>query len=306
MDAAGRLLAARHRAQREAEPLLPPRYEEPSAAAALVAELAAGADASGSVALRDGRVVGYLLGAPRPGPVWGEHVWVELAGHAVEEPEDLRDLYGAAAARWVEQGWVRQYALAPAHDAALLDAWSRVGFGQQHAHGLMAVPDVPWPDGTRLAREDDVDALLALAPLLAEHQAATPTFAGVERSETPEDELRAEILEDIAKPEVGDVVVERDGRVVGSFQLVPVELSATHSGVGRPEGAAFLGWGATDPAVRGSGAGLALMDASWAWARERGHETMVVDWRVTNLLASRFWPGRGFRTTFLRLYRHIP
>jgi hypothetical protein len=27
---------------------------------------------------------------------------------------------------------------------------------------------------------------------------------------------------------------------------------------------------------------------------------------VTNLLASRFWPRRGFRTTFLRVYRSIP
>jgi GNAT superfamily N-acetyltransferase len=260
---------------------------------------------SGAVALRDGRVVGYLVGAPRPSPIWGEHVWVELAGHAVEEPEDLRDLYGAAAAAWVERGWVRQYAMAPAHDPALLDAWSRVGFGQQHAHGVMEVPTAAWPEGTRLAAAEDVDALLALTPLLAEHQAASPTFAPAPPPQGPE-ELRAEILEDLAAPEVGDVVVERDGRVVGSFQLVPVEMSSAHTGLGRPEGAAFLGWGATDPAVRGSGAGLALMEASWAWARERGHEAMVVDWRVTNLLASRFWPARGFRTTFLRLYRHIP
>lgn len=305
VGAAGELLAARHRAHRQAEPLLPPRYEEPAAAAELVAELAAGENVSGTVALRDGRVVGYLLGAPRPHPVWGEHVWVELAGHAVEEPEDLRDLYGAAAARWVEEGRVRQYALAPAHDPVLLDAWSRVGFGQQHAHGIMEVPEASWPEGTRLAREDDVDALIALTPLLPDHQAEAPTFAASPQPGPPE-ELRAEILEDLAKPEIGDVVVERDGRVIGSFQLVPVELSSTHSGVGRPDGAAFLGWGATDPAVRGSGAGVALMEASWAWARERGHEVMVVDWRVTNLLASRFWPARGFRTTFLRVYRHIP
>ena len=33
---------------------------------------------------------------------------------------------------------------------------------------------------------------------------------------------------------------------------------------------------------------------------------MTTDWRVTNLLASRFWPKRGFRPTFLRLYRSIP
>jgi hypothetical protein len=33
---------------------------------------------------------------------------------------------------------------------------------------------------------------------------------------------------------------------------------------------------------------------------------MVTDWRVTNLLSSRFWPKRGFRPVFLRLYRSIP
>ena len=302
MEAAGELLAARHRAHRQTEPLLPARYEKPAAAAELVRELAGG---DGAVALRDGRLVGYLVGAPRPNPVWGEHVWVELAGHAVEQAEDLRDLYGAAAARWVEQGWVRQYAMAPAHDPELLDAWYRTGFGQQHAHGVTEVPETTWPEGTRLAREDDVDALVVLSPLLSDHQAGSPTFAPTPPGESS-DELRAEILEDLARPEVGDVVVERDGRVVGSFQLVPVETSSSHSGVGRPDGAAFLGWGATDPAVRGSGAGLALMEASWAWARERGHDVMVVDWRVTNLLASRFWPARGFRTTFLRLYRHVP
>ena len=62
----------------------------------------------------------------------------------------------------------------------------------------------------------------------------------------------------------------------------------------------------TRPEARGSGAGVALTEACFAWARRRGYETMVSDWRVTNLLASRFWPRRGFRTSFLRLYRSIP
>jgi ribosomal protein S18 acetylase RimI-like enzyme len=305
VDAAGELLAGRHREHRAAEPLLPPRYEEPGAATAEVEALVRDG-AAGAVALRDGRVVGYLLGAPRPNPVWGEHVWVELAGHAVEEPEDLRDLYGAAAAGWVERGWVRQYALVPAHDGDLLGAWYRVGFGQQHAHGVTAVPDATWPDGTRLAREEDVDALVALTPLLPDHQAGAPTFSGVPTAAPDEDELRADILAGLGKPELGELVVERGGRVVGCFELVPVERSPMHAGLARPEGAAYLDWAATDPAVRGSGAGLDLMQGAWAWARERGHEVMVTDWRVTNLLASRFWPARGFRTTFLRLYRHIP
>jgi hypothetical protein len=33
---------------------------------------------------------------------------------------------------------------------------------------------------------------------------------------------------------------------------------------------------------------------------------MVIDWRVANLLASRFWERRGFRPSFFRLSRSIP
>ena len=305
VPAAGELLAARHRAHRAAEPLLPERYEDPAEAQREVEALVALESSSGSVALRDGRAVGYLLGAPRPNPIWGEHVWVEYAGHAVEQPEDIRDLYGAAARRWVDEGHVRHYAHVPASDRELVEAWSRVSFGQQHAGGIREVPDTTWPKGVRLAEERDVDALVALAPLLPEHQSLAPTFAGGLPAEDP-DELRAEILEDLAKPEIGDLVAERDGHIVGTFQLVPVELSSVHAGLARPDGAALLGWAATDPAVRGSGAGVALTDGAFAWARERGHAVMVTDWRVTNLLSSRFWPARGFRETFLRLYRHVP
>jgi GNAT superfamily N-acetyltransferase len=302
---AGALLAARHRRHRAVEPLLPPRYEDPAAAAAEVEELARAEGASGAVALRDGRLVGYLLGAPRPQPVWGANVWIELAGHAVEEAEDVRDLYAAAAERWFAEELVRQYALVPAGDSALLSAWSRICFGQQHAHGVREVPEAEWPPGVRLAEDRDIDALVELSPLIVDHQAGAPVFGiGVPR-ETPE-EIRADIAEDLPKPEIGDLVLERDGRIVGAFQLVPVELSSVHSGLARPEGAALLGWAATDPRVRGSGAGLALTEASFAWARGRGHDIMVTDWRVTNLLSSRFWPARGFRETFLRLYRHIP
>ena len=212
---AGTLLAARQRAQRRTEPLLPERYEDPAAAQEEVAALWRSDGVSGAVALRNGRVVGYLVGAPRPNPIWGDHVWVELAGHAVDAPEDVRDLYGTAAGRWVDEGRVRHYVMAPAHDAALLRAWSRVGFGQQHAHGVREVPESEWPVGVRRAEERDVDALVALTPALRDHQAHSPVFADGLPTEDPAG-LRDEILEDLAKPEVGELVVERDGRIVGA------------------------------------------------------------------------------------------
>ena len=305
IPSAGDLLAERHRAHRTAEPLLPERYEDPAAAAAEVEALAGSEHASGAVALRGGRVVGYLLGIRKDDQRWGPNVWVESAGHAVAEAEDLRDLYADAAERWFEEGRVRHYALVPGSDAALVDAWWRAGFGQQHAGGIREVPDVAWPDNVRRATEDDLDVLVELSPVIADLQALAPVFGAVERNET-EAELRADLLADMRKPEIGELVVEQDGRVVGAFEIVPVELSSVHVSLARPEGAALLGWAATFPGVRGSGAGVALTEGAFAWARERGHETMVTDWRVTNLLSSRFWPKRGFRETFLRLYRHIP
>ena len=306
LDAGGELLAARHRAHRAAEPLLPLLYEDPAAARDEVEALLALEGASGTVALRDGEVVGYLLGVRKSDETWGANVWVELAGHAVREPEDLRDLYAAAARVWVDEDErPRHYVLVPAADRTLVEAWSRVGFGQQHAYGIQTVPEGRWPEGVRLATEADVEALLDIDPFLSDHQAQAPVFARGLPKDSRE-ELRAEILADLGKEEIGDLVVERDGRIVGAFQLVPVELSGVHTGLARPDGAVLLGWAATLPEVRGSGAGLALTEASFAWAHGRGHETMVTDWRVTNLLSSRFWPARGFRTTFLRLYRHIP
>lgn len=301
LDDAPALLEERHRRHRAAEPLLGDSFDFRAEIEALLS-----ADgASGVVGTRDGRVVGYLLGIAKDEARWGPNVWIEAAGHAAEDAEDIRDLYERAAARWFDEGRNRHYVLAPAAEGPLLDAWNRLSFGQQHAMGIREIPEVPWPAGVRLATEDDIDVLVELSPLLADHQARAPVFGiGLPR-ESPE-EIRAELLEDLPKPEIGDLVAEQDGRIVGAFQLAPVELSSTHSGLARPEGAVLLAWAATRPEVRGSGAGVGLTEASFAWAREQGYTTMVTDWRVTNLLSSRFWPSRGFRLSFLRLYRSIP
>jgi ribosomal protein S18 acetylase RimI-like enzyme len=301
LEAAGDLLAARHRLHRQAEPLL----TEPADYRAEVQMLAEGEGASGAVAMREERVVGSLLGVRKSDAAWGPNVWVDPAGHAAEEAEDLRDLYAAAAGRWVDEGRTRHYAMAPATDAPLVEAWYRLSFGQQHAFGAREIPEDPGPTvGTRLAGPDDVDAIVELAPTLPDYQDLSPVFAQAPREN--EDELRAEISEDLKNPEIANIVAEVDGRVVGNLVVCPVTLSAAHSGVLRIDGSVLLAYAATAPAARGLGAGVAMTNAGFAWARERGYQTMVVDWRVTNLLSSRFWPRRGFRETFLRLYRSIP
>jgi predicted N-acetyltransferase YhbS len=304
LDTAGSLLAARHRTHRAAEPLLSQRFEDPEAARAEVASLLAQEHASGAVALREGELVGFLLGTRKDDQMWGANAWVEAAGYAADEPELVRDLYAFASQRWVDEGRTRHYALVPALDDQLAP-WFRLSFGAQHAHGIKEVDAQVWPAGTRRAEQRDIEALTELAPLIFDYQARAPVFSGIELHEDA-DELRAMIAADIANDELGELVYERDGRIVATFELVPVESGSMHRALAQPDRAALLGFAASLPEVRGSGAGVALTEAAFAWAHEQGYATMVTDWRETNLLSSRFWPARGFRRTFLRLYRSIP
>ncbi len=72
-----------------------------------------------------------------------------------------------------------------------------------------------------------------------------------------------------------------------------------------PTDAVYLASTAIVPAVRGSGVGVALTEHVLNWARDAGYSSVVTNWRMTNLLASRFWPARGFRPVFHRLHRAV-
>ena len=309
LEDAARLLAARHARQRQAEPLLQERFERPEAALEELRAAWRSEGASGAVATRDGRVVGYLFGAPRDPETWGENVWVGAAGHAAQEAEDVRDLYAGAAGRWVDEGRMRHYALVPATDAELLDAWVRVGFGRQQAHAHQEVPeqtDVGPAEGLEIRepREEDVEELLPVDVALAAHQREAPVFSG--RPLPSDDELREEWRSTLAGDEENVLVGFLDGRPVACWSICAAELFRHFSGLMQPERSAYLAFASTLPEVRGSGIGVALTTACLAAAAEQGYTAMATDWRVTNLLASRFWPRRGFRTTFFRLYRSIP
>ncbi|MCZ7588100.1 MAG: GNAT family N-acetyltransferase [Gaiella sp.] len=306
---AARLLAERHRAHRLVEPGLDPRYEAAEAARAEIEALFGSDGASGAAAIAGDRLDGFLLGRPREAS-WGPNVWVEPAGHAVAEPELVRDLYAAAAERWVADGLTSHYAVVPASDPALVDAWFRLGFGHQHVHAIREArpagePSEP-PPGlvVRLASRDDLDALARLELALPEHQALSPVFS---RLPLPSlEETRAEYDADFDDPQFTTYVVERHGEIVGSAVACPVEVSPAHTSLARAPGAGLLGFAAVLPEARGSGAGRLLGETVLAWARETGRRWVVTDWRMTNLLSSRAWPRLGFRPTFYRLFRAIP
>jgi ribosomal protein S18 acetylase RimI-like enzyme len=299
IEPAATLLEERHRRHREAEPLLPAEIDFRAEIEALWKK-----DGASGVFAEDG----YLLGTPLD-ESWGPNVWIEVAGHAVRNPELVRDLYASAAAGWVDAGLTRHYALVPAADSELVDAWFRLGFGQQQAHGIREVPaetQVEVPAGFSIRGTDpaDVEGLIDVDLALPAHQTLSPVFS--ERSRTSRDESRREWESTFAETDEEILIGYKGDRPVACWSIVAAELSRHYYGPALPPNACYLAFAVTLPEARGSGIGVALTDACFARAGELGYETIVTDWRVTNLLASRFWPRRGFRTSFLRLYRSIP
>ena len=284
---AARLLAERFAAQLRAEPLLPEIDDFHDHVP----------DEDGLVATRGGDAVAYLAGA-----VEDDTAWVRFGGVAASEPEAVRDLFAAMAERW---NVARFQVFVPASDDELRDAFFRLGFGCQAAFAVRETESAARVDfgGTiRPSTPDDLEAAARFDEILWRHQARTPSFSG--RAVPDRDHFREEwsTLWDEVDEFPAHFVAERDGHVVGHALLYR-----------RPEGDLRvpahnidLAHAATLEEVRGSGVGLALTAHVLAWAHEHGYRSMTTDWRAVNLLSSRFWPRRGFRPQYLRLYRSVP
>lgn len=302
LDAAASLLADAHARHLAVEPLLG-RVDDYRQQVARQWERDG---ASGAFALRDGAPAGYLLGAPAPNDNrGGTRVFTDIAGHATAEPELARDLFAAAAKRWHQEGQDAFAVVVPAHDAALVDAWFRLGFGLQFAYAVREPEPVPPVDAgvtIRPALADDLAHFARFDRELWEHQARAPSFSGLDvpELETFADDWRDDTFD--APDTFWPFIAERDGVVVGEALM----YSRPTGDLRVPEQSVDLAHAVTDPAVRGSGAGLALTAFILRWAHERGLEAITTDWRSVNLLSSRFWRTRGFRETYLRLYRRVP
>jgi GNAT superfamily N-acetyltransferase len=293
LDAAAELLAARHARHREAEPLLPADVDFRS-------ELEREWHQEGASGVFAGDA--YLIAAPQ---TFADVTWmrVSVVGQAIEgDRERMRDLYAAAAQRWVDEGHRQHAAFVPAHDTELVDTWFRLSFGASATLALRETgPEEPF-DGDVEIRHGTPDDFRESARLELEMGASmqpAPSFSNIPLQTLDEVEAEWREDEDIDRYEL--FVAERDGRVVGDILLYrrPPDLRV-------PEGSIDLAQASTEPEARGTGVGRALTAHVIRWAHEHGHPVMTTDWRMTNLWASRFWPKRGFRVAFLRVYRSIP
>jgi GNAT superfamily N-acetyltransferase len=288
---AARLLAERYAAQRLAEPLLP---EISDFHAHVPAE-------EGLVATRGSDAVAYLAGSQD-----GDIARVGFAGCAASEPEALRDLFAVLAVSWN----VSRFAVAvPASSKELIDVFFRLAFGCQF---IWAVRDTsPWMSmsmdmdihgvSIRPSTPEDLEPVARFDEILWQHQARTPSFSGLDVPTS--DHFREEWSNLWNEDEYpAHFVAERDGSVLGHSLL----YLRPGGDLRVPVGNIDLAHVATLEDVRGTGVGLALTAHVLAWAHDHGYRSMTTDWRSVNLLSSRFWPRRGFRPQYLRLYRAVP
>ena len=285
LAAAAELLRERHERHLAAEQLL---ARDVDYRAQIEAELSAGA---GAVALVGDELQAYLVGR-----VTDDDAVVGFAGCAAKQPDLVRDLYAQLSTDW---GRDRHRVYVPATDAALVGAWFRLAFGLQFAYAVRET--APGASArVRPGRTEDLEAVVALEQAFTKHLRAAPSFSS--REPQTDDEIRAEWAGTWDDERFTHFVAEGSGRVIGHALLYRRQAGDLRI----PERSVDLALVVIDPAARGRGVGSELTKHALGYAHEAGYSAMTIDWRVVNLLASRFFEARGFRPTFLRLYRHIP
>lgn len=220
-------------------------------------------------------------------PIWGACVFVEAVA---DDAEAVRDAYADASPAWP----ALHFAIAT---PAQLDAWHRLGFAQVHAYGMRVSGGEPFAvPGVSLRRggPGDLDTAVRIDELIHEAQSAPPSYSSFRLDR---EEHRRTWSETLEADDVTYTIAERDGRTVGHVTLFPDPQHAD---------ALHLASTAVVPEVRGTGVGRVLTAFALEHAAERGFPYVRTNWRVTNLVASRYWPARGFELTHIRLVRRIP
>lgn len=222
-------------------------------------------------------------------PIWGDCVFLEARS---ADAEAVRDAYAELA-----PGWPPLHFAIAAPTSEALDPWYRLGFAQMHAYGSRPSGSEPFEvPGVvlRTGGPDDLETAIRIDLLIEELQAAAPSYSTFRHDAA---EHRASWLETLEEADVTYLVAERAGIPVGHATVVPDPTDG---------GALHLASTAVVPAERGGGVGRALTAHALATAAERGYERLRTNWRVTNLVASRFWTRRGFELTHIRLVRIVP
>lgn len=311
IDAAAALVCARHHRLCDQQTALAKQVLERPAVRMLLTDALNHAD--GVAAIRDGGLVGFLIGTI-DSTGREEQIFVGAPQYAVapEESAELYwDLYAAAAPRWLEHGCLTHTIELPAGDSSGIDAWFSMGFGRFNFH---ACREIVSSNGDHLpvsaiheAGLDDIDAVVKLRMELLQHSARSPTFLPLD---APPNEtllqLRSSIVEDMAARRSVYWLASAGQQPIGLLILRPPMTIP-------PEASIFFSlprcihlWIAVVSEFhRVGGVGTALLNHALRWAHDQGYEHCTVAYLAANPTAARFWRRSGFLPLAIALQRRL-
>ena len=255
---------------------------------------------TGVVALRDGRVAGFLVGLATTLFTGLPGVYVPEWGHATDgDPSIYGPMYRSASADWVAGGAVTHAVTLFAGDHDGLESWFGMGFGKHLIDGVRRVEAcAPIAEGIeiRLADEGDLAAAVAMDAATAAHLSAAPVF--LDRS--PDDETS--LLAQLADPERPVIVAVEEHRVIGWVTANPSDDSPMSI---RRRVPMSIDGAYVYPELRRSGVAASLVDTLVDTVSGQGAEMIAVDYETANLEAAAFWPGCGFEPILISVARTI-
>ncbi len=313
------LLAGRHARDRARLPALPPRFEQPSECEALVREIFAGDRVSGAAAEREGTLAGFVIGQRNLHAQDGfaaqfdgnRTVHIPSAGHAVAPGEDMAAIYNALyatlAEQWTDEGFFTHGVALSHGDNGLNEAWNLLGFGGKTT---LAVRDTRPLDRSRSGRSievrratsEDGEVVGHFLDLEARFHRQSPIFWPYLALDTAR-----------ASREFRDATLASDENAVflafeGS-RAIAMLLFLAGTGFGpplsSPDRCVYLFEGITEPDTRGGGAGSALVDHAFGWARDHGYDYCTLHYATANPSGRPFWLGHGREPYEDNWVRHV-
>ena len=251
-------------------------------------------------------LVGYIIGKIKIDNGRGRHIWVPYEGIAIrkDQPSELiRNLYAKVSILWLEQGCFSHYTLIPLGNQVYYKSFLQLSFFIQQVHGIMNIEDYkPFENVSdadiRLANKMDSEAMGRMSSIIYSYQNSAPVFEPV----LPEVVVKIKegykrIVED---DEAIIIIAEKDMKELGFQVYEPItsDLMAPDDGV-------ELSIAGIYPSQMGRGVGKKLMNEGSRIVKEKGYNNITIDWRITNLASSTFWPKCGFRPMAYRMVRCI-
>jgi GNAT superfamily N-acetyltransferase len=179
-----------------------------------------------------------------------------------------------------------------------------LGFGRVNAVAVRDLAPIDRRVATdvqvRAATPDELDIVEQLVDEEAVFHAGSPIFRPYQRDDTAQ-AVRAQLATALATDAHAFLIARRDGRDVGVVSIEPGLGSPLYV----PDRAAYIAATAVLPNERGSGAGAALADAAFAWARDHGYLAACLHFSTANAMSTSFWTGVGFTPVMAHLRRRL-